>query len=242
MTDKTAGVVLHCLKYGESSHIVNIYTEASGRLSYIIKVSRGRRGGVRSSLFHPLSIVEVDAEGRNTAQLRRITEARLLHPLHTLSTDPYKLAITLFLGEFLHHALREEGTNRPLFTYLMHSIRWLDGCATERVSNFHLVFLMRLLRFLGLYPNLEAYRPGCYFDMLNAEFVFRQPLHSNFLRPDEAASVRVMMRMNYENMHLFALNRLQRVRCLEVLNEYYRLHLPGFPQLRSLEVLKEIFV
>lgn len=242
MIDKTIGVVLRCLKYGDTSYIVDVYTETSGRLSYIINVSRARKGGVRSSLFHSLSIIELEAEGRNTARLHRIKEARLLHPLHTLSLDPFKSAIALFLGEFLYYTLREEGVNRPLFAYLMHSIRWFDGCSGGRVANFHLVFLIRLLRFLGLSPNLDGYYPGCYFDMLNAEFVSCQPLHANFLRSDEAAVVCDMMRMNYENMHLFVLNRLQRVRCLEVLNEYYCLHLPGFPQLRSLDVLKELFV
>lgn len=242
MIEKTAGVVLHCLKYDDTSHIVNLYTEASGYASYIIKVSRARKSGVRASLFHPLSIVEIEAEGRNTARLRRITEARLLHPLHSLPLDPCKSAIALFLGEFLYHALREEGVNLPLFAYLVHSIRWLDGCGGERVANFHLVFLMRLSRFLGLYPNLEDYRPGNFFDLLNAEFSSRQPLHAAFLRPEESAVVCNLMRMRYENMHLFTLNRLQRVRCLELLNDFYRLHLPGFPQLRSLEVLQELFV
>lgn len=242
MTDKTVGVVLRCLKYGDTSYIVDIYTETSGRLSYIVKVSRARRGGVRSSLFHSLSIVEIETEGRNTARLHRIKEVRSLYPLHSLSLDPYKSAIALFLGEFLYYTLREEGVNRPLFAYLTHSIRWLDGCSGGRVANFHLVFLIRLLRFLGLSPNLEGYHAGCYFDMINAEFVPRQPFHANFLHSDEAAVVCGLLRMNYENMHLFVLNRLQRVRCLEVLNEYYCLHLPGFSQLRSLDVLKELFV
>ena len=50
-----------------------------------------------------------------------------------------------------------------------------------------------------------------------------------------------LMRMNYETMHLFTMNRLERTRCLNIMNEYYRLHLPDFPVLKSLEVLKELF-
>ena len=42
-------------------------------------------------------------------------------------------------------------------------------------------------------------------------------------------------------MHLYAMTRAERMRCLEVMNLYYRLHLPGFPELKSLEVLKELF-
>lgn len=109
MQEKTSAIVLHCLRYNDTSYIANVYTETVGRTSYIIKVSRARNGGVRPSLFHPLALLELEAEGKNTAQLRRVTEARLLHPLHSLPLDPFKSAIALFLGEFLHHALREEG-------------------------------------------------------------------------------------------------------------------------------------
>ena len=51
----------------------------------------------------------------------------------------------------------------------------------------------------------------------------------------------MLMRMNYETMHLFDMNRTERARCLTIMNEYYRLHLPDFPVLKSLEVLKELF-
>lgn len=241
MQEKASAIVLHCLKYNDTSHIVNVYTEHAGRCSYIIKVSRARKSGVRPSLFHPLALVELEVEGRNTAQLRRITEARPLYPLHSLPIDPYKSAIALFLGEFLHHALREEGANHPLFAYLQHSIRWLDGCEGHEVANFHLVFLMRLLRFLGLYPNLDGYLAGDYFDLLNACFCHRIPPHGHYLHPEEAAIIPSLMRMNYYNMRLFPFNRQQRIRCLEVLNDFYRLHIPGFPPLRSLEVLQELF-
>lgn len=241
MLEKTTGVVLHCLKYNDTADIVDLYTETAGRVSYVVKVSRTRKAGVHRSLFSPLAVLELEAEGKNTAKMKRVTEARPAHPLCTLSTDPYKSAIVLFLSEFLSHALREEGVNRPLFAYLTHSIRWLDGCDGRSVANFHLVFLMRLSRFLGLYPNLDGYREGHYFDLINAEFVGTKPWHPQFLPPGEAAVIRNLMRMNYETMHLFSFNRTQRWRCLEVLNDFYRLHIPGFPLLRSLSVLRELF-
>ncbi|MEG0646765.1 MAG: DNA repair protein RecO C-terminal domain-containing protein, partial [Bacteroides sp.] len=112
----------------------------------------------------------------------------------------------------------------------------------EGFANFHLVFLMRFSRFLGLYPNLDDYHEGDYFDMLNAGFVSTRPqLHSSFIEPDESKRLIALMRMNYETMHLFTMNRAERARCLVILNEYYRLHLPDFPVLKSLSVLQELF-
>ena len=101
---------------------------------------------------------------------------------------------------------------------------------------------MRLSRFLGLYPNLEDYHSGDYFDLRSAGFTpLRPQAHPDYIGPEEASRLTGLMRMNYETMHLFAMDRSERARCLTVMNEYYRLHLPDFPVLKSLEVLKELF-
>ena len=207
MLQKTKGIVLHTLKYNDTSIIVDMYTELSGRASFLVAVPRSRKAAVKSVLFQPLSFIEFEADYRPNATLYRIKEAE----------------------------------HRPLFAYLQHSIIWLDECGGG-FANFHLVFLMRLSRFLGLYPNLEDYHTGDYFDLLNACFTSIRPqLHSSYINPEEAGRLRQLMRMNYETMHLFGMSRAERARCLTIMNDYYRLHLPDFPALKSLEVLKELF-
>ena len=49
------------------------------------------------------------------------------------------------------------------------------------------------------------------------------------------------MRMRFETMHLFPFDRQQRNRCLELLVDYYRLHIADFSSLKSIDVLKELF-
>lgn len=241
MLQKTKGIVLHTLKYNDTSIIVDMYTELSGRASFLVAVPRSRKAAVKSVLFQPLSFIEFEADYRPNTTLYRVKEAKSFYPFSSIPYDPYKSAMALFLAEFLYRAIREEAENRPLFAYLQHSIIWLDEC-NEGFANFHLVFLMRLSRFLGLYPNLEDYHAGDYFDLLNACFTSIRPqLHSSYIKPDEAGRLRRLMRMNYETMHLFSLSRAERTRCLTTINDYYSLHLPDFPALKSLEVLKELF-
>lgn len=240
MLQKLEGVVLHVVKYSDKSNIVHIYTRQNGSMSFLIPAVRSRKSLVNGVLFRPLSLVEVETDVRSRAALPAVKEARLSYPLETVPYDPYKLGIAMFLAEFLSYALREEGKNEPLFAYLSSSIRWLDACRVD-FANFHLVFLIRLSRFLGFYPNLEDYREGDWFDMLNACFVASKPLHGMSLAPEEASHIRQLARMNYETMFLFGMNRLERQRCLTVMMEYYRLHLPDFPELKSLDVLKELF-
>lgn len=241
MLQKTAGIVLHTLKYKDTSIIAHVYTETLGRVSFIVPLPRSRKSIVKSVLFQPLSLVEVEADFRPHASFYKVKEAKSLYPFTSIPYDPYKSAIALFLAEFLYRAVREEAENRPLFDYLKYSIVWLDECRQE-FANFHLVFLMRISRFLGCFPNLEDFHEGCYFDLMNACFTPVQPqLHSSYVLPDEASKLISLMRMNYKTMHYFQMNRSERSRCLVVMNEYYRIHLPDFPILKSLDVLKELF-
>ena len=91
--------------------------------------------------------------------------------------------------------------------------------------------------------SFMRFRSGAdlYFDMLNACFVSSRPMHAAYLGPEEAATIPMFMRMNYDSMRFFVMNRISRARYIEVINDYYRLHIPDFPELKSLDVLKELF-
>lgn len=240
MLQELHGVVLGTVKYSDKSNIVRIYTDELGCRSFLVPAQRSRKSPLSPVLFQPLSIIEFQSDVRPRISLPPIKEARAWRILQSVPYHPYKLSIALFLAEFLGHILREEDVNQPLFAYLVHSICWLDACPDE-FSNFHLVFLMRLSRFVGLYPNLEDYTPGSVFDMQNACFTSVIPTHGQYLHPEESERLHTLMRMNYDTMRLFGMNRMQRGRCLEVICDYYRLHVPEFPEMKSLSVLKELF-
>ena len=255
MLTKTEAIVLHSLKYGESKMIVDMFTRQHGRLSFVVGLPKTARSRLKKQYFQPFTLLTIECDVRPRLQLQKLADASILAPLPTLLGDPSKLAISLFLSEFLYYALRGEQQNEPLFDYLVSSIEWLDG-QTSGYANFHLAFLMHVSRFLGFYPNLDEgsqgsteegrrrgtrVRPTDYFDLRAATFCAAPPLHRDFLMPEEAAMLRLMMRMDYATMHLFRMNRTQRNRCIEVALLFYRLHLPDFPELRSLDVLRELW-
>lgn len=240
MMTKTEAIVLHSFKYGEQRMIIDMYTRAEGRLSFVAQLPRTQRGRLKKQLFQPMTLLTIETDLRQRRQLQRLSGAAIAVPLPQLLTHPAKLSMTLFLAEFLYHALKGEQQNEPLFDYVAASLEWLDG-ASSHVANFHLVFLMRLARFLGFAPNLEGYTPGAFFDLRASQFCLQPPPHRDLLGPDEADKVQLMMRMDYQTMHLFRLNRHDRQRLLDVVLGYYRLHLPAFPELRSLDVLKELW-
>ena len=241
MDKSTLGIVLRVIKYNDTSNIVDVYTNALGRCSVLVRVPKRARSRTKNVLFQPLAVLDLDLTQRSQGGLFFIKDVSVNYVFQSIPYNPIKSAIAFFLADFVYHAVKEETENPGLFTYLLSSIEWLD-LSKDSFSNFHLVFLMRFSSFLGFYPNLDNYHLGCYFDLMSAQFVSIKPLtHAHYLNEMESSHIQTLMRMNYETMHLFRLSRSERSRILVILNEFYKLHIPNFPDLKSLEILQELF-
>ena len=238
MNYKTEALVLHTVRYGDTRLIIDMFAREQGRQSFIVSIGKGGRSGMRKQYFQPLTLLVIESDIRPLEQLQRLRNAELLCPWQSLLSEPGKLAIALFIAEFLYHALRGEQKDERLFDYVRSSLEWPDG-RSDRYANFLLVFLMRVSRFLGFFPNLDD--NGEYFDLRASTFCATPPPHDDYLMPEEASRIRPLMRMDFATMHLFRLSRAERARMLEIMERYYRLHLPAFPELRSLPVLHELY-
>ena len=240
MLVKTKAIVLHSFKYGESRMIVDMFTEEAGRLSFIISIPKTSKGRIKKQYFQPMTLLEVECDVRQNVQLQKLKDAHLLTAYTSIPFSPEKLALSLFIAEFLYHALRSEQQDKLLFAYVCDSMQWLDTVEVG-FANFHLTFLMRMSRFLGFYPNLDDYVDGCVFDLQTATFSLQVPTHRDFLDSHDSQLIHTLMRMDFPTMHLFQLSHHDRNRITEVLLHYYRLHIPQFPELKSLGVLQELW-
>ncbi|MFA4853518.1 MAG: recombination protein O N-terminal domain-containing protein, partial [Bacteroidales bacterium] len=57
MFHKSRGIVLHSIKYSDSSLIVKIYTENFGLQSYILRSARNRKSKMKVGIFQPLALL-----------------------------------------------------------------------------------------------------------------------------------------------------------------------------------------
>ena len=105
MLQKTVGIVLHVLKYNDTSNIVEMYTELSGRASFLVTVPRSKKATVKSVLFQPLALIEFEADYRPNTSLFRIKEAKSFSPFTSIPYDPFKSAIALFLADLQANAI-----------------------------------------------------------------------------------------------------------------------------------------
>jgi len=240
MLHKTRGIVLHSLPYNDTYAITLIYTEEFGRMTYLTSQSRGRKSKVPRSLFHPLAILNLEVEHQNSRDIQRIKEIKIHTPLIALLTDPVKSALGIFIAELVSKVIREEQTNHLLFDFLLQSVKVLE-LTNASPANFHLVFMIHLSRLLGFYPDSTDYQKGMFFDMRNGVFMRNTPVHIHFLPPDESAIFFNLLRISYENMSAFHFSGRERQAIIRRILEYYRLHLSDFPEIKSLEVLHDVF-
>lgn len=240
MITKTRGIVLRSVRFGESSLIVDVLTKLSGRVSFMVHIPKTSKGKIKKQYFQPMTLLDFEYDFRQRSNLQRIKDVRVSLPYSSIPIDPAKSCISLFLSEFIYYATRNEQENPTLFTYISTSLEWLDN-AYEDFANFHLVFMMRLGKFLGFHPFLEDFTPGCFFDLRNGCFTLSMPLHIDFLNAADAGHLYNLMRMNFDTMKLFKLSHDDRNRITEIVLRYYKLHLPNMPELQSFDILREVF-
>lgn len=220
--------------------LASLYTCSFGRVTYMVPKSRSRTAKIQKTLFTPLAILDMEVEHQPSRDIQRIKEAHTLYPLYSVSGNMVKTSIALFLSEFLSKILKDTDEHQLVFAYLRDSIQILEE--TEKgLANFHLVFILKLTRFLGFYPNFEDYSEGDFFDMVNGIFVSRQPLHNHYVNKNESKVLSLLSRISYENLHHFQFSRQDRLNIINRMLEYYRIHLHEFQSLKSLDVLHELF-
>ena len=233
------GIVLRTVRYDDKSFITHLYTASRGHVAFMVNVSRSKRSGVSARLFQPLSFLSFQWDVKPTATLHRMKEVRLLLALQDIPYNPLKRSVAMLLAEFLSYALSNEAENSNLYIYIEHSIRWFDA-APEGYANFHLVFLLKLARFLGFAPNDEGYSEDSLFDLLRGRFTTKGVPSDDLLSVADASLLYRLSNVTYATMGSVAMNRHDRVRLVRYLARYFAVHIPAFPAIHSLEVLQEI--
>lgn len=238
--EKSKCIVLHTIQYKDSTSIVHLYSENTGRIACFLPTSRSKKSAVKANLFQPLSILDLEIHVKQGKEIHQIKEARTAFPLIHIYTNPIKSSIAMFVAEFLFRIIREHEQNAPLFRFIESSIHILE-LSEKGIANFHLVFLLKFTSYLGFYPLDINPEGNNYFDLQNGIFVPQKPLHGHYLNQEQTAGLGKLLRINYETMDRFAYNRQQRQEIVAEILDYYRLHLNAFPAIKSLDVLKMLF-
>ncbi len=239
MLQKTRGIVLRSLKYGETGLITTIYTEAFGRMAFIMQGIHGKRTSVKGNLLKQLFLLEMEVDYKPGRELQRVKEVKNISPFGSIPFGIVKSSQALFLAEVLEKVLREEESRPDLFGFLYRSIQVLD-LFEDGINNFHVIFLIQLTRYLGFGPSNNYSESNQFFDMIAGKFVLSPPAHPWFLQNRESLVLVQLIGMSYQNSTEFKPDQVLRNFLLDFVLEYYGLHLGNKLNLKSLEIFREI--
>jgi DNA repair protein RecO (recombination protein O) len=240
MDIKTRGIVLHTVKYSESSVIVRIFTERLGLVSYIVKGVRSARSSSKAALLRPLTLLEMDVTHRENKGLQNIKEYKRSYNYSSLPFDIVKSTIALFMLEVISKSLKEHDAHEDMFEFVYECFRHLDEIESMN-NDFHLQFLVHYAAYLGFAPYGQCTEATPYFDMQEGNFISQSSASSLILDRDNSEFIGILVSNSIIQSLPVKLNRRVRRELLHHLLKYYSLHLEGFTGLRSPEVLEMIF-
>ncbi len=234
----TKALVITSIKYSEADLIVKCFTQSSGLKSYLLRnILKSKKGKIRTSLFQPLTLLEITANHKDKGTLEFIQEAKVYYTPQSLHTKIVKTSLVLFLSEILKNVIQEEEKNESLFLFLENSIQWLDK--NDNTANFHLLFLLQLTDYLGFYPD-ESTLELPVFNALDGIFQ-KSPTNIYCIKIPENSGFKQLFGIKFDALNAVKLTKKERSDSLNILLLYYELHIQGFKKPKSLEVLNQLF-
>lgn len=238
MLVKTEAVIFSALKYAEADLIVKAFTKSSGLKSYLLRgILKTRKGKLRVGMFQPLTHLEIEANHKDKGTLESIREAKVITHYNSLHTEVSKSAIVFFIADVLRSSVQEEEENTHLFDFIVAATLWLD--LHDTIGNFHVLFLVKLSSYLGFYPDATEVQYE-YFNLMDGRFEASET--NRYCRSGKDIELlKHFLGINFDALIDVKINQKQRSSFLNMLLQYYDLHLHGFKKPRSLGVLNSIF-
>jgi DNA repair protein RecO (recombination protein O) len=229
-------IVLQAIRHGDKKFILKIFSRHHGTIAVAASIGKSSSSKIKSSAILPLSLIDVELIIKQNKEIHQLTEASCYYVSTRISTSFTKLSIAQFLNEILIKTLKEQSSNTHLYEFVETCLKFLNDTQEESI-NLHLYFLAELTKYLGFEPqnNYNAKTP--FFDCREGRF--------------SSVGLTMPLGLNETDSFLFSeflkinslktgISNSQRRTLLEILLAYYKLHIPGFNEVKSLEVLKEI--
>ncbi|MEL7122134.1 MAG: DNA repair protein RecO [Bacteroidota bacterium] len=239
MNIKTKGIIFRSHKYGETSLIVEIYTETHGIQKYIVNGARKSKSRLPASILQVMSIVDIVAKYRSDKDLNRLLEVRPSYIYQQIPFDIRKGSIGLFMIEIARKTIRESEENQPLFNFLFNQFVALDQTENS-IANNHLWFLVHLSSFLGFAPGGVFSTKTPYFNLRDGIFEESYVAHSKCLPPEQAAILSQLVNIDISDVSKLKMKVEVRRELLKNLIDYFRYHVESLSTINSHQILRDV--
>lgn len=232
----TKGLVLHTTKYSETSIIAKVFTRQLGVRSYIIKGVRSAHSRTKQNLLQPLSYLDMVVYNSSKSQLNYIKEMRPEQVWNSIPMHPVKSSLLFFMNELLYKTLHEEEPNPEIFDYVVATLMEIDANENDNMQHLPIHFLLHLSLLLGIAPLDNFSHHESLFDLQEGRYVAHATESTLSTEPS---------RLFHEYLadHLVTNRSVplsQRTTIINAMVTYYQLHLTGFRDFQSHEILHSL--
>lgn len=225
MKQTDIGIFLHRTPFSESSLITTFYTRNEGIQKFVFQGAKKKN----SNLF-PLNICELTYYRRPDSELGKLTQTDNLFPLSSIFSNPVKSVVAFFIADVVRQSLQTNEKEVDVFVFLKEAIKDLDH--SGELALFPLHFLARFTSYIGIQPSMCDDEP-LYFNLKEGEF------HTDY-RPGELYEEGETVKHLYALFNESVVPPAFRKRLLELLLDYYALHIPRFDIGKSLDIIREV--
>jgi len=243
MLQKTRGLVIRSVKYGETSLVVTMFTEVYGIQSYMVNGVRKEsvKSSMRASQFQPANLLDLVVYHQERQNLQRIKECQWAVLYQQIFSDIRKNAVAIFMVELLQKCLKQPDPQPELFHFLEDALLGLDNATPMVAANFPIYFALHLSHFFGFRMQDTYDEEHVMLDLREGIFVKEEPAHPQWAGNQLSFEVSQFLKAQQpEELEQIQMNREGRRNLIETCLQFYALHVSDFGSLRSLPVLQEV--
>lgn len=239
MLSKRSIIVLNVVKHSDRGVVIVCYSLEHGREALYFR--GGGRARQSFQMIHKLALLDcVVYSGRN-GSMPTIKEIVSSHALPELRTNIYKGTMAMFMSELVMRCIREEEPNEKLFALISSSVKLLDAME-EGTANFHLYFIVSLCMALGYAPNSLRVDAGEQFYIPYGRFEkYSSMLPGMWFSPEESNLLEKLLRSRVNEIGEIKCGRDLRLSFAKKMVQYISYHLGAEIEIKSLDVLHEVF-
>lgn len=171
MLVSTKGIVLHSTKYADTSVIVKIFTREFGNQSFIVKGAFRKNNKFHVSTFAPLAILEISYDDSSRSSLKFLRDVTPIALNNDLFFNPVKSSIIMFYNEILYKLILDIGQDVELYDFIENELQNLNTLPENNVAVLPIVFLLRLSKIMGYYPEDNYSNQNCCFSLIESRFL-----------------------------------------------------------------------
>jgi|TARA_B110000908_G_scaffold105034_1_gene123721 DNA repair protein RecO (recombination protein O) len=238
MLISSPAIILSKVRYQDNDLIVKCLTRDLGVVSYMIKnISMSKKSKNKFAFFQLLNILDLETNYNSNRSIQYIKDLKVKYNFTSLHTNIYKSSVVMFLSEILSNIIHVETKDMELFDFIEKSLIWYDK--SEDSSTFYLIFLMKITHYLGFYPDCTNMNYN-YFNL--EEGLFESSKNSQYvIEGSSLVLFKTILGIKFDSNKLPFIDKTNKKDILKNILTYFKLHVDGFKDLKSLKVLNQIF-